>query len=44
MKMKYSPEQYELDNGLNVILIQDDMTSIVTVKTIVNVGSIYESE
>ncbi len=37
-------ETYQLNNGLNVILLKDNTAEIVTVKTIVGVGSIYEKE
>jgi len=37
-------QTYQLENGLNIVLLQDNTAEIVTVKTIVNVGSIYEEE
>ncbi len=33
---------YQLDNGLNVILLKDNNAEITTIKTIVKIGSIYE--
>ncbi|MBI59786.1 hypothetical protein CL657_01045 [bacterium] len=35
---------FQLDNGLHVILLHDPSAEIITAKTIVNVGSIYEKE
>tara|TARA_B100001175_G_C19512458_1_gene644824 strand:+ start:963 stop:3566 length:2604 start_codon:yes stop_codon:yes gene_type:complete len=37
-------ETYQLNNGLNVILLKDNTAEIVTAKAIVGVGSIYEKE
>lgn len=35
-------ENYTLDNGLNVVLLKDDSAPIITVKTVVGLGSLYE--
>ena len=41
---KETTKAFQLDNGLHVILLHDPSAEIITAKTIVNVGSIYEKE
>ena len=42
--MQATTTSYKLENGLNVVLLHDPNTPIVSIKAVVRIGSIYEKE